>query len=111
VEGCRRCYQDYRRSEFPFGCFRSSTDTVLGSGNQEFHGLGEFVSSQDVNALKWTLFRVGILGNGPAKPIVATYTGSGKDGMMLSRKSIAAWVLQELGTESAFIGKTPLLCN
>jgi len=89
---------------------RLTTDELPGSSFEEFNGLGAFVASQDVSQIKWTLFRVGFLGNGPAKPVVASYTGSGKDGMMISRKSIAAWVLNELG-ESEFIGKTPSLCN
>jgi hypothetical protein len=64
-----------------------------------------------VNSLKWTLFRVGFLGNGEERRVTATYTGSGKDGMMISRKSIASWVLREIGEESEFVGKAPFICN
>jgi hypothetical protein len=64
-----------------------------------------------VNSLKWTLFRVGSLGNGEERSVTATYTGSGKDGMMISRKSIASWVLREMGEESEFVGKEPFICN
>lgn len=67
--------------------------------------------SQDVSQLKWTLFRVGFLTNGPAAPVIATHTGSGKDGLKISRKSIAAWVLKELGEDSPFVGKTPYISN
>ena len=84
---------------------------IGGTAFQEFNGLGALVSSQDAQALKWTLFRVPFLGNGPAAPVTATYTGTGKDGMFLSRKSIVAWVLQEMGQNSEWIGKTPVLCN
>jgi len=84
---------------------------IGGSAYQEFNGLGAFVASQDVSQIKWTLFRVPFLGNGNAAPVTATYTGSGKDGMTLSRKSIAEWVLQELGDGSEWVGKTPVLCN
>jgi hypothetical protein len=64
-----------------------------------------------VNSLKWTLFRVGFLGNGESREVTATYTGSGKDGMQISRKSIASWVLKEMGEGSEFVGKAPFLCN
>jgi len=84
---------------------------IGGSAYEEFKGLGTFVASQDVSQLKWTLFRVPFLGNGPEAPVTATYTGSGKDGMFLSRKSVAAWVLQELNEESSWVGKTPALSN
>ena len=84
---------------------------IGGSAYQEFNGLGTFVASQDASKLKWTLFRVPFLGNGEAAPVKATYTGSGEDGMFLSRKSMAAWVLQEMGEESEWIGKTPAINN
>lgn len=84
---------------------------IGGSAFDEFNGLGSFVASQDPTQLKWTLFRVPFLGNGPVKPVNATYTGSGTDGMFLSRKSIAAWVLTEMNVESRWVGKTPVLSN
>ncbi|KAM0809486.1 hypothetical protein AB5N19_09830 [Seiridium cardinale] len=84
---------------------------IGGSAYEEFSGLGAVVSSYDTAQLKWTLFRVPFLGNGPEKPVNATYTGSGTDGMFLSRKSIAAWVLKEMNDGSEWIGKTPVLSN
>ena len=84
---------------------------IGGSAYDEFHGLGKLVSSYNSRELKWTLFRVPFLGNGEAAPVTATYTGSGKDGMFLSRKSIVAWTLKEMGQDSEWIGKTPVLCN
>jgi hypothetical protein len=86
---------------------------IGGSAYQEFNGLGSFVASQDVNQIKWTLFRVPFLGNRDEKEVTATYTGSGKDGLFLSRKSIAGWVLREMGEgeESRWIGKCPVLSN
>ncbi|CZR50362.1 uncharacterized protein PAC_00234 [Phialocephala subalpina] len=59
---------------------------IGGTAFEEFKGLGEFVTSQDPQELKWTLFRVPFLGNGAAAPVSATYTGSGKDGLFISRK-------------------------
>lgn len=84
---------------------------IGGSAYEEFHGLGKLVSSYNPRELKWTLFRVPFLGNGDAAPVVATYTGSGKDGLFLSRKSIVAWTLQEMGQDSEWIGKSPMLCS
>lgn len=84
---------------------------IGGSAYSEFRGLGEFVTSQDVDKIKWTLFRVPFLGNGAEKSVTATFAGSGKDGMFLSRKSIAAWVLSEMGEESEWVGEAPALCN
>jgi hypothetical protein len=51
------------------------------------------------------------LGNGEVKSVTATFAGSGKDGIFLSKKSIAAWVLSEIGEESEWVGKAPVLCN
>jgi hypothetical protein len=83
---------------------------IGGSAYQEFNGLGAFVASTSVEDLKWTLFRVPFLGNGEAKPVTATYTGTGLDGMFLSRSSIAKWVLEEM-KEGEWIGQAPTLCN
>lgn len=69
------------------------------------------MTTQDVSKIKWTLFRVPFLGNGEEKLVTATFTGTGKDGIFLSRKSVGTWVLKELGEESEWVGKAPLLCN
>lgn len=84
---------------------------IGGSAFDEFHGLGSFVANQDISQLKWTVFRVPFLGNGPEKPVNATYTGSGTDGMFLSRKSLAGWVLKEMNVDSQWIGEAPVLSN
>jgi hypothetical protein len=98
------------------GAWKWSASMVLikiigGSAYDEFRGLGEFVTTQDVSKIKWTLFRVPFLGNGEEKLVTATFTGTGKDGIFLSRKSVGTWVLKELGEESEWVGKAPLLCN
>lgn len=85
--------------------------TIAWSAYQEFNGLGEFVSSQDVSQLKWTLFRVPFLTNSPAAAVNATFAGTGSDGMFLSRKSMAAWVLDQLPEDSEWVGKAPMLGN
>lgn len=65
------------------------------------------VASTNVEEPKWTLFRVPSLGNGEVKRVTGTYTGTGQDGMFLTRSSIAEWVLQEM-REGKWIGKTPV---
>lgn len=84
---------------------------IGGSAYDEFKGLGTYVTSQDVTQLKWTVFRVPFLTNGLDMPVVATYTGSGSDGISLSRKSLATWVLKEMGEDSEWVGKAPVLSN
>lgn len=84
---------------------------IGGSAYEEFNGLGEFIASQDVNQLRWTMFRVPFLTNGAEGPVNATYTGSGDDGLILSRKSMARWVLQEIRDDSSWVGKAPTISN
>ena len=83
---------------------------IAGSAYQEFNGLGAFVASTNAKDLRCTLFRVPFFGNGEAKPVTATYTGTGLDEGFLSRDSIAEWVLQEM-KEGGWIGHAPILCN
>lgn len=84
---------------------------VGGSGYEEFKQIGTYVASQDVKAIKWTVFRVPFLGNGPEAPVKATWTGTGEDGLGSSRKSMAAWVLGEMRGHSEWAGKAPMLSN
>lgn len=57
-----------------------------------------------------SLPRVPFLTNGAAKPTVATIVGSGEDGLLLSRKSLAVWLLKEL-SEGKWIGKAPAVSS
>ncbi|KAJ5894533.1 hypothetical protein N7495_006224 [Penicillium taxi] len=84
---------------------------IGGSAYDEFKGLGSFVTSQDVSQLKWTLFRVPFLTNSPTAPVTASYTGTGSDGMFLSRASLAAWVLDQIPEGSDWVGKAPVLSS
>lgn len=84
---------------------------IGGSAYDEFRDLGEFVASQDASQLKCTLFRVPFLTNGPNAPVTASYTGTGDDGMFLSRKSLATWVLDHITGNSEWVGKAPVLSN
>lgn len=60
--------------------------------------------------LSFSPSRVPILTNGEAKAVRAGYIGSPGDGMLLSRKSNAIWILQEL-EERKWVGKCPALSN
>lgn len=84
---------------------------IGGSAYDEFRGLGEFVTRQDLKDVKWTLFRVPFLTKGDAATVRACFTGEGGDGMFLSRKSIAEWALREMGEGSEWVGKAPVLSN
>lgn len=84
---------------------------IGGSAYEEFRGLGEFVASQDLKQLPWTLFRVPFLTNGSEAPVTAAYTGHGGDGFFLSRRSMARWVLNEMDRNSDQVGETPVISN
>ncbi|KAJ6098220.1 hypothetical protein N7499_002594 [Penicillium canescens] len=103
-------------SEHDRGALKWKASIILikiigGSAYDEFKGLGAFVTSQDASQLKWTLFRVPFLNNGPDAPVTATYTGTGSDGMFLSRISLATWVSDQISEDSDWIGKAPVLSN
>jgi hypothetical protein len=84
---------------------------IGGSGYEEFRGIGECVSAQDVSQIKWTVLRVPFLSNGPAAIVKAAFTGSGEDGMSLTRKSLATWVVDQMSEDSEWVGKAPVLSN
>ncbi|GAB7347494.1 hypothetical protein MBLNU459_g4400t1 [Dothideomycetes sp. NU459] len=83
---------------------------IGGSAYQEMVAIGSGMTAQPVDKLAWTVFRVGFLTNGAAGPVEATYTGSGKDGMSISRESMVQWVLQE-AVEDKWVGKAPYICG
>lgn len=56
------------------------------------------------------LRRVPILHNGEVKPVQTGHVGSGTDGMMLSRRSMCIWVLNEI-EERKWVGKAPMISN
>lgn len=81
--------------------------------HREMIGIGEFVSSLPVdngNGVRWTLFRVGGLTNGPEGPVKSTYLGSGEDGTWVSRASVARWVLEE-AIDDNWVGAMPYICS
>lgn len=84
---------------------------VGGTAYEEIVGLSAYISSQPIDKLKWTLFRVPFLRNGEAiRRVKASYLGSGEDGMVLDRESTATWILEEI-REEKWVGKAPFLSH
>jgi hypothetical protein len=81
-----------------------------GSAYEEMSKMGELVASEPPHELRWTLFRVPNLTNGPEAPVNAGFIGDSISGMSLSRRSIAKWVLEGMEHEE-WVGKAPLLLN
>lgn len=54
--------------------------------------------------------RLPVLTNGEVKPVQAGYVGSGKDSMILTRRSMCIWVLNEI-EEKKWVGKAPGISN
>ena len=98
-----------------------------GTCYQEINGLSRATSSLGGNDIQWTLFRYAYPNNilpsyaystrrvpnltgGEAKPVQASYLGDGTDGLFVTRKSVAIWVLQEL-EEKKWVDKAPCLSN
>lgn len=73
-------------------------------------GFSEYIASQPVDKLRWTLFRLPNLRSGPARPVIATVKGKDKFNWNLERKGLAEWVLLELKQEK-FVGKAPVIYN
>lgn len=104
----------YPQPEDKGGLKWTASKTVVrmigGSAYYEMIAIGDTVSAIPTDKLRWTLFRVGWLNNGPAQPVNATYTGSGEDSLGISRASIAQWLVDEIA-EDKFVGKAPYICN
>ena len=82
---------------------------IGGSAFAEVTGIGA-VTMEQPEQLGWTLFRVPGLGNGDVAPVNACYLGEGQDGLFLSRKSMARWVLEEIEARK-WVGKAPHISN
>jgi hypothetical protein len=99
-----------------------------GTAFQEINGLSRATAALRPE-IEWTLFRsvleythyslityanqycrVPHLSNGAENLVRASILGDGTDGMFLTRKSIAAWLLQEI-QERQWIQKAPALSN
>lgn len=80
-------------------------------GNAEMVRIAETVNANGTD-LEWTIFRVPHLTDGPADlPVGAGYAGPDqKGGLNLSRRSLARWVLGEIG-DREWIRGVPFLGN
>jgi hypothetical protein len=67
---------------------------VGGSGYTDLTSASALTAAQE--DLDWTIFRVPYLTNGATLPVHAGYLGDAQDGSLLSRASLARWVLDEL---------------
>ncbi|KAK5798365.1 hypothetical protein VI817_004655 [Penicillium citrinum] len=73
---------------------------------EEMISMGGYITSIPVEEAQWTLFRVGGLTNGGMRPIETTFLGSGREGMWISRASVARWVMDE-ATQDKWVGEMP----
>ncbi|KXT11604.1 hypothetical protein AC579_161 [Pseudocercospora musae] len=86
----------------PLWLFCVSLIRIFKAAWDEVRGIGTATCSLDVKEIPWTVFRVPILTNGEAKATKARFVGKGA-GLVLGRKSMAVWLLQEM-EEGKWIG-------
>lgn len=88
---------------------------ILPQGSMEMEKIGRRVADEGTHGgwgLKWTVFRIPRLNNGPEDlEVSAGYLGRGFDGSKeLSRKSMARWLLREVEA-GEWIDKAPVVSN
>lgn len=88
---------------------------ILPQGSVEMEQIGRRVADEGTSGgwgLKWTVFRIPRLNNGPEDlEVSAGYLGQGFDGSKeLSRKSMARWLARELEAGD-WIDKAPVVSN
>lgn len=71
-------------------------------------GMGKYTASYPISQLEWTIPRIPFLNNGQSKAVYAGYVGDAKNGIWLSRSSLADWTLHELEARE-WVGKAPAL--
>jgi hypothetical protein len=75
----------------------------------EINGFTPLITKLPIdNGMKWTVFRVPILGKGKAKGVKAGYVG--EVGVKVEREGVAQWVIKEM-EEGKWVGKCPCLAN
>ncbi|QIW95697.1 hypothetical protein AMS68_001215 [Peltaster fructicola] len=84
--------------------------TLVNFMYNEIIASSKVTAAQPADQIGWTIYRVPILTNSAARPVHAGYKGDGKDGIFLSRQSLAVWLVQEL-KDSKWIGQEPLLSD
>lgn len=88
----------------------------FGDAWEEVNGIGKVVTrlreeeEEEEGRLEWTVFRVPGLTKAAAGPVRAGFIGEKGDGLLLSRKSLAVWVLQEV-EERKWVGRCPALSD
>lgn len=86
---------------------------LFGDAWEEVNGIGKVVTGlrdEEEDKLEWTVFRVPGLTKAAAGPVRAGFIGERGDGLLLSRKSLAVWVLQEV-EERKWVGRCPALSD
>ncbi len=78
------------------------------SAYRDLVGYSTFIAAQPTDQLRWTLFRLPNLKNGPVGPAKTAFKGDGNDGWNLERKALAEWVLLEMKQEK-WVGKAPII--
>ncbi|GIZ37444.1 hypothetical protein CKM354_000089000 [Cercospora kikuchii] len=99
--------------QFVYWLFGDAYKEVVGIGNVTSNG--PLVSAKPRGdrgkEVEWTVFRVPGLRNGKqADAVRAGWVGEKGDGLLLSRKSLAVWILQEV-EERKWVGKSPALSD
>ncbi|KAM3421645.1 hypothetical protein BST61_g2030 [Cercospora zeina] len=100
--------------QFVYWLFGDAYDEVVGIG--KVTSKGPLVATRDSayddgKKVAWTVFRVPGLWNGKrADAVRAGWVGERGDGLLLNRKSLAVWLLQEM-EEKKWVGKCPALSD
>lgn len=82
-------------------------ERVFPRGYAEMVGQAQVVRASD---LDWTLVRVSLLVNGPAKPVRAGLLGHGDVGVSITRASLAAFMLDQ-AVSTTWVGLAPAVSN
>jgi hypothetical protein len=81
---------------------------IFRAAYDEINGFTPLITSLPAEEIKWTVFRVPVLKSGEAKEVKAGYVGD--VGVVLDRKGLAEWVLQEM-EEEKWVGKAVAVAN
>lgn len=89
----------------------SAISLFANAAYKEILSIGKvFETEATEHGLDWTIFRLGILGNGAPKGAKAGYVGKGGWTIWNQRADIADWLVEEAEKDdSKWIGKTPAI--
>ncbi|KAI8936584.1 hypothetical protein NX059_006986 [Plenodomus lindquistii] len=94
-------------SPFKWKALGAMASLVYGNANQEINACGDYIASVPTADIQWTLFRVSVLTDAEAKDTKAGPL-NGAAGLTVSRRSMAEWVLREMG-EAKWVGRAACL--